>query len=401
MEKSKRCTFYGMREIVDVDFPEKVRRTLTRLVEDNDALEFWFHITGKSYELFLMEALALRTRYPDKKISLVYVSEINPDCSNEENPMGTYYCKRYMKSLPFSFFDYVVFAPEYKSKSKNARTDFMRIFHHTQSWLVEQCDVLISYEYPELFSSESTYLKRHSKRVDDVISITNEETSRRIISYIAELEDKYRTIMEELLSGMKVSEVASKRKVTKAAIDGKIDRITRIIKERIRKDYRASLKNSDQNQNTKCAVCGLNKNSVKYIYDIIILIHYLKKELGVSEYYIPSFLCFNELIGPIISMTKDNYDRISLVAVVPENDMKETTYYCPPYSRVLSISNLIEHDFYKNLISECGYLICDLSSVEDSSELLKFCSSAGTTLIDVSLLSGQLGKNCTEEESEC
>lgn len=401
MEKVKRCTFYGMREIFDIDFLEKLRKELSSLAEENDNLEFWFHITGKSYEVFLMEALALRTRYPEKKISLVYVSEINPDCSNEENPLGTYFCKRYTKSLPLSFFDYVVFAPEYKSKSDKGRTDFMRIFHHTQSWLIDQCDILIAYEYPELFSSEATYLKRYSKKVDKVISVTNEETSRRIISYIGELEDKHRGIMEELLLGMKVSEIASKRKVTKTAIDGKIDRIARIIKERIRKDYWRSLKNSERNPNTKCAICGLDKNSVKYIYDIVLLIHYLQKELGVTEYYVPYNLCFNELLGPIISMTNDNYDRISLVAVVPENDVKETTFYCPPYSRVLSISNLIEQDFYKNLIAECGYLICDLSSVEDKSDLIKFCSSAGATLIDISLLSGQLGKNCSGEECEC
>lgn len=401
MDKAKRCTFYGMREILDVDFSEKIRKALTRLAEENDSLEFWFHITGTSYEIFLMEALALRTRYPDKKISLVYVSEMNPECSNEENPLGTYFYKRYMKTLPLSFFDYVVFAPEYTRKSTKERADFMRIFHHTQSWLIDQCDILIAYEYPELFSSEATFLKRFSKKVSEVIPVMNEETSSRIVSYIGELEEKERSIMNELLSGLKVAEIARNRKVSQNAIDGKINRITRIIKERIRKDYRTSLKNIDRNQNTKCAVCGLNQNSVKYIYDIVVLIHYLKKELGITEYYIPYNLCFSELIGPMISMSKDTYDRISLVAVVPENDVKETTYYCPPYSRVLSISNLIERDYYKNLISECGYLICDLSTVEDKAALKEFCSAAGTTLIDVSLLSGQLSKNCCEEECEC
>ena len=401
MSKTRRCTFYGMREIMDADFPDKMRKTLTRIAEENESVEFWFHITGSSYEVFLMEALALRTRYPEKEISLVYVSEINPECSGEENPIGTYFYKRYQKMMPLSFFDKVYFAPGYRTGNFDPHRDFIRLLHQTQNWLVEQCDILISYEYPELFSSEATYLKRYSKKVKEVISLTNEKTGENIISYIGEIEDNHRSIMEELLSGLSVSEIAKSRKVTSSAINTKIDRMTRIIKDRLRKDYHKSLGNVDRNQNTKCAVCGLNKNSVQYIYDIIVLIKYLRSNIGVSEYYIPYNLCFNELIGPLIHVSKDNYDKISLVAVVPENDTKDTTYYCPPYSRILSISNLIDRDFYRNLISECGYLICDLSAVEDKSSLIEFCGMAGTTLIDVSLLSGQLGKSYYEGESEC
>ena len=390
-----------MREIVDADFSDKLRKTLTKIVEENDSIEFLFHITGTTYEVFLTEALALRTRYPDKDISLVYVSEINPDCSGEENPLGTYFFKRYSKTMPLSFFDKVYFAPAYKMDSDDSHRDFIRIFNHTQSWLIDQCDVLIAYEYPELFSSEGTYLNRYSKKVKEVISLINEETSKHIVSYVEELEDKYRSIMKELLSGAKVSEVARARKVSQNAIHGKIDRSTRIIKERIRKDYRASIKNELRNQNTKCAICGLGTNSVKYIYDIMVLIKYLRRAIGVYEYYIPQNLCFKEFMGPLISMGMDNYDNISLVAVVPENDTKDTTYYCPPYSRIFSVTNLLEQDFYKNMISECGYLICDLSTVEDKSALLEFCSKAETTLIDVSMLSGQIGKSYYGEEKEC
>lgn len=401
MSKVKRCTFYGMREIMDADFSDKMRKVLTRIAEENETIEFWFHITGATYEVFLTEALALRTRYPEKDISIVYVSEINPECSGEDNPMGTYFHKRYSKTIPLSFFDKVYFAPGRRTKNFDAHRDFIRLLHQTQNWLVEQCDILISYEYPELFSSEATYLKRYSKKVKEVISLTNEKKSESIVSYISELEDKHRSIMEELLSGLSVSEIAKNRKVTSSAINTKIDRMTRIIKDRLRKDYRKSLENIDRNQNTKCAVCGLNKNSVQYIYDIVVLIKYLRSNIGVSEYYIPYNLCFNELIGPLIHMSKEHYDKISLIAVVPENDTKDTTYYCPPYSRILSISNLIDRDFYRNLISECGYLICDLSAVEDKTSLMEFCSTAGTTLIDVSLLSGQLGKSYYEGESEC
>jgi len=42
----KICTFYGMRDIVDVDFADKARDAITRLVEENESVEFWFHITG-------------------------------------------------------------------------------------------------------------------------------------------------------------------------------------------------------------------------------------------------------------------------------------------------------------------------------------------------------------------
>ena len=68
MSKTRRYTFYGMGEIMDADFHDKMRKTLTRIVEGNESVEFWFHITGASYEVFLMEALALRTRYPEKEI---------------------------------------------------------------------------------------------------------------------------------------------------------------------------------------------------------------------------------------------------------------------------------------------------------------------------------------------
>lgn len=401
MDKTKRCTFYGMREIIDVDFCDKVRKTLTRLAEENDSLEFLFHITGASYEVFLMETLALRTQYPDKDISLVYISEINPECSSGVNPLGTYFYRRYSLTTPFSFYDKIFFAPEYKMQKYDGRRDFMRVFHHTQSWLVEQCDVLIAYEYPELFSSEATYLKRYSKKVKEVISLTNEETSERIVSYITELEDKHKTIMDELLSGMSVAEIAKRRKVTNTAINTKIDRMTRIIKDKLRRDYRISLGNAERNPKTKCAVCGFDKNSVQYIHDIVVLIKYLESNIGVNEYFIPYNLCFNELIGPLIHMSKENSDKINLVAVVPENDTKGTTFYCPPYSRILSISNLIDRDFYKNLISECAYLICDLSAVEDKDALKEFCCTAGTTLIDVSLLSGQIRKSYFGEENEC
>jgi len=401
MEKTKRCTYYGMREIMDADFSDKMRKALTKIAEENESVEFWFHITGASYEVFLMEALALRTRYPEKEISLVYVSEMNPECSSEENPMGTYFHKRYLKTMPLIFFDKVYFAPGYKTENFDPHRDFIRILHQTQSWLVEQCDILIAYEYPELFSSEATYLKRYSKKVKEVISLTNEKTSENIVSYIGELEDKHRSIMENLLSGLNVSEIAKSKKVTSSAINTKVDRMTRIIKDRLRKDYRKCLGNTERNQNTKCAICGLNNNTAKYIYDIVVLIKYLRSNIGVNEYYIPYNLCFNELIGPLINMSKENYDKINLVAIVPENDTKDTTYYCPPYSRIISISNLIDRDFYRNLISECGYLICDLSIVEDKSALMEFCSTAGTTLIDVSLLSGQLLKNYCEGEQKC
>lgn len=392
MSDVKICTFYGMRDIVDVDFIGKAREAIRTVVEENDSVEFWFHITGDSYNAFLAQVLALRTCYPEKHISLVYVSEIDPKTGSKENPLGIYYSKRYQKTLPLSLFDKVIFTPPYIGKSKNPDEDSMRRFHHTQSWVIDECDVLISYVYHELFESESTFLKRYSKKVEKVVSLTCEDTTGRILSYIANLEEKDRMILEDLLGGLKVSEIARNRNVSNSAIDTKINRAGRNLKERIKRDYRKALQNEDRNPLTKCAVCGLNSGSAKYLHDITVLINFLKIELGVREYYIPHELCFDELVGPMISMSRDFYSPITLIAVVPEDCDTDAQYYCPPYGRMLSISNLDEQDYYKNLISECSYLICDLTAVETKDELIAFCATAGISVIDVSVLSTQLQK---------
>ena len=396
MSEIKRFTFYGMREIVDVEFADKAREAIRQLIEENDRLEFWFHITGKSYYRVLMEVIALRTCYPQKSISIVNVLENDPEIGNKDNPMGIYYRNRFGPKIPLSLFDRVVVAPFFDCGDSSKPGANMRRFHHTQNWIVEQCDVLISYEYPELFSSESTFLKRYSGKVDMVVSLISEETSAKIVKYISELPEKEKNIMESLLAGKKMSEIAKESKVTKSAIDGKAERAARRIRELIKRDYHKKLYIDKRGSNRKCAVCGLSDNSLRYLQDVIQLVKFMEKELGVEEYYIPKELCFSEVAGPFIAMSREFVSSIKLHAVVPEDDEHDKDFYCPPYSSVLTISNLKEPDFYKNLISDCRYLICDLTTVDDKEILKRYCSETGVSLIDISVLSDQLS---TSEEN--
>ena len=384
VKKTIKCTYYGMREVIDIDFRQKAKTEIEKVVREYDSIEFLFYICADTYYLFLMEVLAAKSKYPEKEILIKRVLGINDEDGSEENTMGIYLKARFNESVPHSMFDDVIYAPRYTGKALENQSAFIRRFQFIQNWLLDQCDYIFSYEYPELFSTEAINLKRLYKKGKNILPLISDETSSLILEYIYELEGRERLVLEELMAGKTMAEIAREFKVSNSAIDGSVTKATRRIRERLRRNYIKRSHSEKRDEQKKCALYGVDDRSIQYIYDLFLLIRFMIKELDIREYHVPYDQCFAEIMGPLISKRDGLYTDLTLVAVVPEEDETDSRYYCPPYAKMHCNSSLIEKDFGKNLMGECGYLITNLSFAENKDMLIKFCAEKGITMIDIS-----------------
>lgn len=217
----KICTFFGMREVIDMDFGKNCREYIRKVIEENKSVEFWFFIKGQSHYIFLNELLVIKSQYPEKEILIKRVfkgicSEDRVECINADKDSF-----RQFVSEPF---DDAIYAEPYSGKDANNENAFLRHFNHTIDWYLKQCNVIFLYCYPQLRTSETSHIEKILKKDKEIINLTNDKTAKKILRYIGQLSERERFMMKKAADGCRLSVIAKELNLSLWYVSARIQR---------------------------------------------------------------------------------------------------------------------------------------------------------------------------------
>lgn len=157
------CTFFGITELYDKDFPNTVRGKLRTFIENNDNIEFWFHTPGRPCYEFLFAVMEEKAARPDKHMEIVCVADFHKRPTEEQLNARDMF-------LPACLADRILYPPISAERSWERNRQIDR-------WIAEQCNTIFLYYYPELAYDEYTFIEKlKNNPAKSVIPLASAET---------------------------------------------------------------------------------------------------------------------------------------------------------------------------------------------------------------------------------
>lgn len=190
---------------------EKIRpvlhRAISHVIEQNDAVEFWFHTLR---EPFLQEAVIaipeIRKSFPEKQVAVVAVVDPLRKMELERTDDQMLHTDGFQENSV----DRVEYAPLFDGKCEKNATHFIQHFYKVNQWMYRQCDEVIAYFYDNLPTSlskcASSILMGKSRLPYQHIYLP--ETRALIDSQIAQLSEKEKYFMQKMNQGVSCAALA-------------------------------------------------------------------------------------------------------------------------------------------------------------------------------------------------
>lgn len=390
--KTIRCTYYGYREVYDVDLLTRMEEEIGKIIEANEQVEFLFHTTGAAYSAFMTAVLAAKAKYPGK-VTTVYIAELNEEHGSFVNPKGAYFYYRYSGIWPFALFDEHRFAPEYagKSTSDTPGNNMIRdrsVLH----WLFSLCDYVLTCCYPGLDETENTEIGRLEKREKPTtVSLASAEISERAVSYIEDLEEREKGMLKGLLANKTLKEVGKEFGVTSSRVGQVAGRASKHIRDRLRIDFAGRAR--EQRKFWTCGLVGVGDNARSYTYDLNLLMQYFFENYRVQKVFVEDEICFCDCMGPLLAKRNRfgrEVDYVAISALPDPKGEKGVVSYTPPYHELMTINaksldpDEIRLNIQKEVIRNSDFVIADLSESPYAQELLQCCAENDVSFVDLS-----------------
>lgn len=192
-----RICFRSVFAFVDPISKNNLRKSLIRLTEQNEQIEFWFTVCHDSFDRAAVEYISdIKKMYPKKQIDIVAV--IDP-MKYERLELEEFQAER--DGFPHNAVTKIEYAPRIEGKCELKPNLFVAHSRKVDRWIADQCDIVIVYYYegvPEYINSEIKRLKKKSK---EIIAIYNPGVSKAIRDYISNLDGRERIVLQGLQEG--------------------------------------------------------------------------------------------------------------------------------------------------------------------------------------------------------
>ena len=136
------CSFLGS-EIYDLDFNQKLRKAIAKIIRENDKVEFLFSQRESFAHLCLAAAIEAKLQWPQKDITIVQTAK-----SESADTLKEQIRKTDTFILP-CITDKIALLPPSPKREIRIVVD-----HREERWAIEHSTHLISYHYPVLGGSE-------------------------------------------------------------------------------------------------------------------------------------------------------------------------------------------------------------------------------------------------------
>lgn len=175
------CSFFGHYGIYDTDLADKLQKTVNKIVDADDIIEFWLHPDGDFFRLCLLAVLQVKG-IPGKAITVTFVYRDGQwDGKNRSGVV-----------------DQITVLPDKYTK-------------HIQRWMAQHSTHMVSYWYEDAKDMEwrdyKSVVRNPKLNVQDV---TNEKTRNAISRIVAglELTQRQQTVLQGWNEGRTLKEIA-------------------------------------------------------------------------------------------------------------------------------------------------------------------------------------------------
>ena len=340
-----KCTYWGLCEIYDTTFKEKINESLQMLIEKQDSVEFWFYTMGETNYEFLLCVMRAKICNPNKHIKIVRVTDDTKDWVSKAEYFLPCVADEVIHASAFV-------KPRNPFSVKPDRID--QISH----WVIQQCDLIFSYDYPEISDrQQQNWIKRTAAKSNkQIFSIASDTTRAVITESMSALPEKEAYILNDICKGMTLKEIAIQRNLSLSGVKLHRNRAQRLLRELL-KSRLGKKKNYDRRQARICGVFGLGDLSGYNLSFVTTLIDIQINEYGITDIWVEEKDGFSKFVLTLMKSYCINKARVTLVVRQAENNC----LFVPPYDDVI-----ITHSDFENrcrsIIKHSVFCITNLSN---------------------------------------
>lgn len=182
------CSFIGHQDVYDADIESRMQNVVDRLVDGQEAVEFFIYPHGESSKAFLLAALGARIKHPQKvTITLVSYCGVLSQMDHQE--------------LVYSYMsDKVVALNIQDVRGSGPISQRQKMLQ----WVVQNSTHIISYCYNTLFDSTVQPIER--REALEIISLTASETEKSISESTSLMTEKEKIIYQKVNEGCTLKE---------------------------------------------------------------------------------------------------------------------------------------------------------------------------------------------------
>lgn len=361
------CSFLGQRHLLDADLYPRMVNTIETLLKQHDDMDFWFHDQNAFTDIGLRAVLAVRSRYPQKHITITYVASA---------PFNK-------KKIPFPdcLIDRVVVAP-------HALSDKGDSLHR---WVIQQSDYLIRYVYPVLREHVHTLSAFAEKQPVVVCDVTNPDTAAFIRESVDKLKENERNVIQKREEGYSKKEIMSQLGLTRwkmeEAFRTGLQRLYWIAEQRESR-ARPCLP-------TTCGIFSLGKGDLYTAMHFQRMLGWMDSRWGLRRFFLDASCATAAEISHLVYTVKTYYKyHVTVVTHAPQA-MAQTekeriaAQMIPPFHDVLNIDPCAQTiraqtlRTIKEIMRRCDICLCNLSNAVFADSIKRFAPQAHTILIDI------------------
>lgn len=374
------CSFLGHRYICDPNVRLRLQAAVSRLVEENESVEFLLYLWKSRepfYDLCLLTALRARQCAP-QKVSLTLIAD--------RSELKMYLAGRKNDPL-MSVVDRVL------PISVSADNDPIMAMKKAIHWMVKQSTHIINGFYEDLFDTDDLALDlARRKEGVQIINITAPELERAILACSEQLPERERFVFQTRKSGCTQKETGKQLHLTVS----RIQQIERGINKQLREllgstGLRTPIAHRKPWICSIFALGGADYDNLRFFADCI---RFLTERYPIDLFCVEAEAVQSGFMFAL-QQSLPLYHKIPITAVVwdagsgqddMEYDLKAG--FCPPCDRAESIGGVPAADSrirtILELMDRSMFCICDLSASAYTQQILTHIPQTGrAVLLDI------------------
>lgn len=393
--------FWGVDFVYDRSLGKKIRTQLKSILSHEDSAEFWFYgmsmadtLRGlQSFSSICMQAaLEMKSKYPQKDLKIISVR-----ITHGEIKGANWYARTYNSLFPACLADKTVWAPEI-GKQHGYKYDFdSQEFLHiakTERWILQQCDFVFLYHYPQLRNLNAENVPYAKRRPDLTVVLLDFPQTRTVIQQkIAAMDARTRNIMKRLSDGESSQKIGKSFGIAESTVRG----IAQHTAYALHRNLASAMKNQEPfNRMVRtCGFAGIGEADAFKLSAFEGLIEFMTREFDVRGFVVNQSDCdsmYAIVLAKLVAQRGAPYWSKAVVHKAQwsaSERKKASKRYCPPFSELVTVADKQADSFLKQcaeVIRISHFFVTNLKRNAKYAEQIKtLCAqSKHTVLIDLS-----------------
>lgn len=201
-----KCLFLGG-SVFEDNIKTRIYDLMIQLIKEREKIEFWFYTGEYAFRSFdsicLYTALLLKSKFPEKDIKIVYVSNYIEAIPYLKNNFPIWLCDK-------------IYSPEFDTNFKYKN----KYIQHKFQWILSKMDYVYYYLEPYSYTQElnAIQLAIRKKPELEAVSLISQDTENYVENFLKQFYPERKHILSLLFEGKSTSDVSKKYNISRQAV---------------------------------------------------------------------------------------------------------------------------------------------------------------------------------------